>query len=224
VNYLDIMKQALEALESCDEFRHGGMDYKNFDEDAVEDAKNALRLAIKQAEHEQREAELSGVTSVLMGRNVKPEQAENQEPVAWQWLTTAHFRKKLPKDAEPGAWTPLYTAPPQRQSEQEPVAWVNANHLQGLTLGHYGYAEIYTDESLGRIPLYAAPPQRNWVKCCCGEPETLGVVHRTDGPCYWPENAPPQRQPLTDLEIISIPEQPSLIDFARAIEAAHGIR
>jgi hypothetical protein len=43
------------------------------------------------------------------------EQAEQAQPVAWQWLNTAHFRKKLPKDAEQGAWTPLYTAPPQRQ-------------------------------------------------------------------------------------------------------------
>jgi hypothetical protein len=38
-----------------------------------------------------------------------------QEPVAWQWLTTAHFRKKLPKDAEKGAWNPLYTTPQQRK-------------------------------------------------------------------------------------------------------------
>ena len=38
-----------------------------------------------------------------------------QKPVAWQWLTTAHFRKKLPKDAEVGAWNPLYTTPPQRK-------------------------------------------------------------------------------------------------------------
>jgi len=37
-----------------------------------------------------------------------------QEPVAWQWLNTAHFRKKLPADAEPGAWNPLYTHPPRR--------------------------------------------------------------------------------------------------------------
>ena len=43
---------------------------------------------------------------------------------------------------------------------QEPVAFVNADHLQGLTLGLYGYAEIYTDESAGRVPLYTAPPQR----------------------------------------------------------------
>jgi hypothetical protein len=39
---------------------------------------------------------------------------ESQEPVAWQWLGSAHFRKKLPKDADITAWNPLYTAPPQR--------------------------------------------------------------------------------------------------------------
>jgi hypothetical protein len=38
-----------------------------------------------------------------------------QEPVAWQWLNTAHFRQKLPVDAEPGAWTPLFIHPPQRK-------------------------------------------------------------------------------------------------------------
>lgn len=38
-----------------------------------------------------------------------------QEPVAWQWLNTAHFRKKLPADAEPRAWNPLYTHPPRRE-------------------------------------------------------------------------------------------------------------
>jgi hypothetical protein len=43
----------------------------------------------------------------------------------------------------------------------EPVAWINAANLQGLTLGLYGYAEIYTDESQGRIPLYTAP-HRQW--------------------------------------------------------------
>jgi hypothetical protein len=40
---------------------------------------------------------------------------EQAQPVAWQWLDTAHFRKHLPKDAEPGVWRPLYTAPPQRK-------------------------------------------------------------------------------------------------------------
>jgi hypothetical protein len=83
---LDAMKQALEALETnhyavADAARH-------LDVMAHNDAIDALRLAI--------------------------EQAEKQEPVAWQWLNTAHFRKKLPKDAERGAWNALYIAPPQR--------------------------------------------------------------------------------------------------------------
>jgi hypothetical protein len=40
---------------------------------------------------------------------------QQQKPVAWQWLNTAHFRKNLPANAESGAWNPLYTAPPRRE-------------------------------------------------------------------------------------------------------------
>jgi hypothetical protein len=51
------------------------------------------------------------------GGNLPPPlQAEAvQEPVAWQWLNTAHFRKNLPVNAESGAWNPLYTRPPRRE-------------------------------------------------------------------------------------------------------------
>jgi hypothetical protein len=48
------------------------------------------------------------------------------------------------------------------QPEQAPAAWINPKNLQGLTLGFYGYAEIYADESQGRIPLYTHPPRREW--------------------------------------------------------------
>ena len=34
-----------------------------------------------------------------------------QEPVAWQWLGSAHFRKKIPKNADITAWNPVYSAP-----------------------------------------------------------------------------------------------------------------
>ena len=48
-----------------------------------------------------------------------------QEPVAWQWLGSAHFRKKLPKNADINAWNPLYTTPPAAQQEpvQEPLTF-----------------------------------------------------------------------------------------------------
>ena len=48
-------------------------------------------------------------------RKALAQQEQEQEPVAWQWLDTGHFRKKLPVDAEPGAWNPLYTHPPRRE-------------------------------------------------------------------------------------------------------------
>jgi hypothetical protein len=48
------------------------------------------------------------------------------------------------------------------QPEQAPAAWINPKNLQGLTLGLYGYAEIYADESQGRIPLYTHPHSRTW--------------------------------------------------------------
>jgi hypothetical protein len=81
------MKQALEALKEVNTLSVGPFAICLPAE--IDTAMDALRQAI--------------------------EQAEKQEPVAWQWLTTAHFRKKLPKDAEKGAWNPLYTSPPQRQ-------------------------------------------------------------------------------------------------------------
>lgn len=46
------------------------------------------------------------------------------------------------------------------QPMQDPIGFANANNLQGLTLGLYGYAEIYTDDSAERVPLYTTPPQR----------------------------------------------------------------
>ena len=85
---------------------------------------------------------------------------------------------------------------PKQPAQQEPVAWVNANSLQGLTLGYYAYAEIYTDESAGRIPLYTRPQAR---------------------------------EPLTDEQINEFfqgmePNNGFWLSFARAIEAAHGIK
>ena len=40
------------------------------------------------------------------------------KPVAWQWLDTANFRKKLPKHANKCEWKPLYTAPRELSDEE----------------------------------------------------------------------------------------------------------
>ena len=38
-----------------------------------------------------------------------------QDPVGWQWLNTCNYRKKLPANAIPEHWRPLYTAPTPRK-------------------------------------------------------------------------------------------------------------
>jgi hypothetical protein len=61
-----------------------------------------------------------------------------QEPVAWQWLGSAQFRKKIPKNGDKTAWNPLYTIPPTAQSAQEPVA------IDGNTSdGYHTFNELY---------------------------------------------------------------------------------
>ncbi len=78
-----------------------------------------------------------------------------QEPVAWQWLDTAHFRKKLPKDAGDGVWNPLYAAPQRtfvgltdEEIEQLHTAWVLGggfrqlcNAIEAKLKEKNGYAE-----------------------------------------------------------------------------------
>lgn len=63
---------------------------------------------------------------------------EEQEPVAWQWLDTGTFRKSLPASAEPGAWTPLYTAPPQRQpltDDELDDIWIHRQCIKEIQRG-----------------------------------------------------------------------------------------
>jgi len=92
--------------------------------------------------------------------------------------------------------------------------------------------------------------------CYCGDITNLGVIHRNDGPCHYPEQPKvrtgdclltgvcaseghkiaPQRKPLTDEQVREIAKQYALSlafpcgskttpeMFARAIEAAHGIK
>ena len=79
-----------------------------------------------------------------------------QEPVAWQWLGSAHFRKKLPKNADVTAWNPLYTTPPQR-TEQEPVAYYLPH--KGFYWAKPTSISAPTIADVEPLPLYTHPPK-----------------------------------------------------------------
>ena len=55
-------------------------------------------------------AEVAGLWSCTdCGRRFEPVAAA-PEPVAWQWLDTAHFRRKVPATSNAALWRPLYAA------------------------------------------------------------------------------------------------------------------
>jgi hypothetical protein len=96
-------QQALEALEMLAQPTKTNSETPRYK--AHKAAITALRAALAQQE------------APKGGGNLPPplQAVPVQEPVAWQWLNTAHFRKNLPVNAEPGAWNPLYTHPPRRE-------------------------------------------------------------------------------------------------------------
>ena len=110
---IDAMKQALEALYNMVE------DGDETDKRQAIAAITALHLAIEQAERVKRAEEAFAAASEEM----KGEQAERQEPVAWCQLTPsgqiAFFDGKpmvmVSTVGNEHHMTPLYTAPPQRQ-------------------------------------------------------------------------------------------------------------
>jgi hypothetical protein len=56
--------------------------------------------------------------------------------------------------------------------------------------------------------------------CCCGDSTALGVIHSSTRPCHLPM----VYMPLTDDQIKEIAKLPETdLEFARAIENAHGI-
>ena len=81
-------------------------------------AENAMKETQRLGQEiEQEPVRLQCVTcGTVYADGVPPQVTQpEQEPVAWQWLGSAHFRKKLPKNADITAWNPLYASPPQRK-------------------------------------------------------------------------------------------------------------
>ena len=86
-----------------------------------------------------------GPTAALMA-DLRAALAEPvQEPVAWQWLDTAHFRKKIPAHATPAHWRPLYTVPPERKPEP------NSDYERGFVDGMSEQARRSVDKAVNAM-------------------------------------------------------------------------
>lgn len=119
------------------------------------------------------------------------------------------------------------------QPEQEPVAWMCCA-FDGKVCEQSNH-----DECENPIPLYTTPPKRQPLtddeinKCdMCGyvgkDKDSIGQCPK----CRWDELRPlvekARQKPLTDDQIYDMYNEPrsdaEMLEFARAIEAAHGIK
>jgi hypothetical protein len=135
------------------------------------------------------------------------------EPVAYQWLGTSVVRKRIPKSAEVGAWRPLYAHAPRAAEpdvpaanfgDMEPVAWMWRNTKTGARGVYFEDPEQFFDSSAKGdyewSPLYTPPP-----RTALGDEQILAIGRELGVRCKLGGN------PNIDF------------DYARAIEAAHGI-
>ena len=130
------------------------------------------------------------------------------------------------------------------QPEQEPVAWMTINEYGEEDDIHYENPEGHLLEGWTYKPLYTHPPTvqpkkepleywnavEGWVKIDevreHFDSVGCGTIYKTAGegrvPVY---TTPLQRKPLTDDELSDIwfKQSTDWMEFARAIEAAHGI-
>jgi hypothetical protein len=116
---IEAMKQALEALDTCHwDYDSEGESYKTFDEDLVNDASEALRQAI--------------------------EQAEKQEPKAWIYEGNLHIFDPTDWAIEPESVQPLYAAP----SRKEWVGLTDEEIKNILDCGRGGLVDIKKAEQI----------------------------------------------------------------------------
>jgi hypothetical protein len=129
--------------------------------------------------------------------------AQEQEPVAWMVYT--QDGKSVCVTDNPADFTdehralPLYTHPPRREQEQEPVAWIQPDHLQKARQAPFLCRVEPTQRCADFVPIYTHPPRREWVSLT---DEEISDIFEAEPRYHYPPIA------ATDRE------------FARAVEAA----
>jgi hypothetical protein len=129
-------------------------------------------------------AEIDEVMETLRTELTKPE----PEPVAWTvgGLIT-DFSRDFSAYKTKTYTQPLYTTPPQRKPEPEPVAWM-LTELDGTPLIDCGDLvvkprPVLVGDKMDCIPLYTAPPQREWVGLTDDKYEAMAEQYVTN--CYF---------------------------------------
>jgi len=135
-----------EAFEDIERRQSGGFKAKQamaadklqepvMEREALKLAKDVLLRLINLTNHDNSIYEAVDKCEAALAQPPLPVQ-QAQEPMAWQWLGSAHFRKKLPKNADKTAWNPLYTTPPKR-----PLVGLTDEERSQLVSLHHGWNE-----------------------------------------------------------------------------------
>ena len=226
----EAMKLALEALTAT-MTTHGFREH-------IEEVQNKAIKALEEALAKQEQCDCKDPSQCWepcgqLGKSeehAKVYEQEQSDPVgevtdAIDGAFKCAFSKMLPIGAK------LYTTPQPKQ-DQEPVAW-GMEGKDGFIFDVICPAEHEREEGGYTTPLYTTPQPKQEhgepvAKCC-----SAGIAHDChagDG-CRIVERiktaktTPQQRKPLTDEQIfLCVPQDGDLRSFARAIEAAHGIK
>ena len=121
------------------------------------DVQQDIEAALAEPDYWQEEARRYAGNADYWRKRFKTLAEPEQEPVpsAWRYKDTARICDNSDKrmTAPPG-WVPLYSAPPQRKPEQEPVAWME------MVVANLVREGVNKHKARQLAQHFAAPPQR----------------------------------------------------------------
>ena len=206
----EALKLALEALEVA-------TTPLAKDRQEVLRARAAIKEALAQPEQEPVACQPRGLIDI--GRIFTPEkEVEEPRPIAWKKKGAFNFCNQPPVDVE--KWIPLYTTPPQPEQNQFNPDW---DAMAVMVEEQQRMAKRIAELEAQQEPVaWITQGGKGWLRWHNKNDDHL---NKTSVPLY----KHPKRKPLSDAEIALISAEcslrtPSDIYFARAIEAAHGIK
>jgi len=161
------------------------------------------------------------------------------EPVAWKLVpikptdemlkamdecSTEGYDERLLAGHASSVYMAAVDAAPAQSAQQKPVVWMYQDKSTHEVRFQKNMRDFVDHSKTSEVPLYSESLANHELQCVCG------AVWCGDEMVHTPNKSPPQRKPLSDEEIILIvadcasSHQHTDIHFARAIEAAHGIK